>query len=40
VDGNDFYVKKELFKLFHHEVSYHIYRTPHAKILLAAEPTP
>jgi hypothetical protein len=40
LDGNDFYVKKELFKLFRHEVPYRIYRTPHAKILLAAEPTP
>lgn len=40
IDGNDFHVKKELFKLFRHEVSYRLYRTPHAKILLAAEPTP
>ncbi|MDQ7027117.1 MAG: hypothetical protein Q9P01_21885 [Anaerolineae bacterium] len=40
IDGNDFYVKKELFKLFRHEVPYRLYRTQHAKILLAAEPTP
>ena len=40
VNGNDFHVKKELFKLFRHEVPYRLYRTPHAKILLAAEPTP
>jgi hypothetical protein len=40
VDGNNFHVKKELFKLFRHEVPYRLYRTPRAKILLAAEPTP
>jgi hypothetical protein len=40
VDGHDFVVKKDLFKLFRHEVPYRLYRTPLSRVLLAAEPTP
>lgn len=40
MNGNSFYVKKELFRLFRHEVAYDLYRAPHSNILLAAEPAP
>jgi len=38
MDHAQFSVKKELFNLFRHKVSYRLYRTPHSKVLLAAEP--
>ncbi|MEM9953720.1 MAG: hypothetical protein AAF846_19075 [Chloroflexota bacterium] len=40
VGDDEFYVKKDLFRLFRHEVHYHIYRAKHSRVLLAAEPTP
>ncbi len=40
VDGEEFHVKKDLFRLFRHEVPYKIYRTRHSGVLLAAEATP
>ena len=40
VNGEDFHVNKDLFKLFRHEVPYRLYRAPHSRVLLAAEPTP
>lgn len=39
IAGEDFYVKKELFRLFRHETAYNFYRSPAAKVLLAAEPS-
>lgn len=38
VNGVDFAVKKEIFRAFQHEQPYHVYRAPHTRILLAAEP--
>lgn len=38
IDNEEFYIKKDLFKLFRHEVDYHIYRAIHSRVLLAAEP--
>lgn len=38
IQGQEFYVKKDLFKLFRHEVDYTLYRAPHSRVLLAAEP--
>ena len=40
IEEEEFYVKKDLFRLFRHEVDYRIYRTKHSRVLLAAEPTP
>lgn len=40
IDDNEFYVKKNVFQLFRHEVDYRFYRTLHSRVLLAAEPTP
>ena len=40
VNGEDFHVKKDLFKLFRHEVPYRLYCAPRSRVLLAAEPTP
>lgn len=40
VNETEFYVKKDLFRLFRHEVQYNLYRTKHSRVLLAAEPTP
>jgi hypothetical protein len=38
VEGQEFYTRKDLFKLFRHEVDYTLYRAPHSRVLLAAEP--
>jgi hypothetical protein len=38
VEGVDFVVRKDLFKLFRHQQPYRLYRSPHARVLLAAEP--
>lgn len=40
INGEEFYVKKDLFRLFRHEVPYKIYRAKHSRVLLAAEATP
>ncbi|MGJ3240650.1 MAG: hypothetical protein ACFE0Q_18220 [Anaerolineae bacterium] len=40
IDEQEFYVKKELFQLFRHEVPYRLYRTRHSRVLLSAEPIP
>jgi len=40
INDDEFYVKKELFKLFRHEVNYNVYQAQHSRVLLAAEPTP
>lgn len=40
VNEEEFYVKKDLFRLFRHEVNYRLYRSVHSRVLLAAEPTP
>lgn len=40
IEGEEFYVKKDLFKLFRHEVHYTIYRAKHSRVLLSAEPNP
>jgi len=40
INDEEFYVKKDLFRLFRHEVNYNLYRSPHSRVLLAAEPTP
>lgn len=40
VNEEEFYVKKELFRLFRHEVPYNIYRSRHSAVLLAAEANP
>lgn len=40
IEDEDLYVQKELFKLFRHEVDYHVYRAPRSRVLLAAEPQP
>ncbi|MGB7339120.1 MAG: hypothetical protein WBC91_09535 [Phototrophicaceae bacterium] len=40
INETEFYVKKDLFQLFRHEVPYNVYRTKHSRVLLAAEPNP
>ena len=40
IKGEEFYVKKDLFKLFRHEVTYRFYRASHSRVLLSAEPNP
>lgn len=40
IEGEEFYVKKDLFKLFRHDVHYAFYRTVHSHVLLSAEPNP
>lgn len=40
INGEEFYVKKDLFKLFRHEVPYRFYRASHSRVLLSAEPNP
>ena len=40
LEGRDFAVKKEAFKLFRHEVTYTFYCAPASGSLLAAEPHP
>lgn len=40
VNEEDFHVKKDLFRLFRHEVPYKIYRARHSAVLLAAEADP
>lgn len=40
IEGEEFYIKKDLFRLFRHEVNYTLYRAPHSRVLLAAEPNP
>lgn len=40
IEGEEFYVKKDLFKLFRHDVHYRFYRTVHSHVLLSAEPNP
>jgi hypothetical protein len=40
LNGEDFFVKKEVFALFRHESDYRLYRAPHSGVLLAAEPMP
>lgn len=40
IGDEEFHVKKDLFRLFRHEVTYTIYRAKHSRVLLAAEPTP
>jgi hypothetical protein len=40
IEGEEFYIKKDLFRLFRHEVEYILYRAPHSRVLLAAEPAP
>lgn len=39
IEDEEFYVNKEVFLLFQHEVDYAVYRTRHSAVLLAAEPT-
>jgi hypothetical protein len=38
IAGEQFAVKKDLFRLFRHEIRYRIYRAPHSGTLLGAEP--
>jgi hypothetical protein len=38
MNGEDFFVKKEVFAFFRHEADYHFYRSRHSGVLLAAEP--
>lgn len=38
LEGNDFEVTKEVFKLFRHEVTYTFYCAPRSGVLLAARP--
>lgn len=38
IDGQQFAVKKELFRLFRHEIPYRMYRAAHSGTLLGAEP--
>lgn len=38
VQDVDFAVQKDVFKLFRHETRYALYRAPHSRVLLAAEP--
>ncbi|GAB5490527.1 MAG: hypothetical protein Phog2KO_07420 [Phototrophicaceae bacterium] len=40
LNEEEFYVKKDLFKLFRHEVNYRFYRASHSRVLLSAEPNP
>lgn len=40
INEEEFYVKKELFRLFRHEIPYNIYRSRHSAVLLAAEANP
>lgn len=40
INGVEFVVNKETFKLFRHEIPYTLYSTPYSHILLAAEPLP
>ena len=40
IKDEEFYVKKDLFKLFRHDVHYRFYRTIHSHVLLSAEPNP
>ena len=40
INEEEFYVKKDLFRLFRHEAHYNLYRAKHSRVLLAAEPNP
>lgn len=40
IDGEDIFVKKDLFNLVRQDVHYTLYRAAHSHLLLAAEPTP